>query len=566
MTAYPPPLFSFSTLKFNSLIYEVADTVTAVASSIVNALSIITNKIYTYDTALTRELWTDSSLTSIILGNQTANIELGNYDVKANGEITCFNTLTPINLFNTNYAMSISNNSNYTTLSHGQIAGDLLYLGNQLNTNVIGGFQLIDQTLTALVPTNPVNLFNTNTTGSISLGTGLSLFQSLTLGNSSCIINFGAFSVSSNAWATTSPTVNVNLFGNLTSGTLSLSLGQTAGTTTTIGNSVNTNKVGNFNFIGNGITSSSAITNVTLFNNLTDGGIVIGNAIGLGNVTIANNQLISASVNIGSAVGKVKCSNITMQGNTIAGSATNSTIGLFGENTNGTINMGINQIAGGNVVIGNSAGIVTLGDQFKFSGSSLTSQAIGSAITLFNNITTGSGTIFNGLTTGSLNIMNAMTTGFCNIGGTAVSTGGLRLYNAITMGYTTLVLPTSNQVGYVTGNLSSTTGNVTLPTANVISNYSTFSLPTGVWIASVSLAQITVSAGSYVNFYLADATLGSSSRNWSGPTSGTSNPSMLIVATLTNTTSSPVTKWLTAVSGITNFIVGTGSVILTRIA
>jgi len=506
MSAYPPPLFSFSTLKFNRLIYEVADVV---ASTMVNVLSIITNKIFTYDVNQSRELWCDSDVSPINIGslgttainigsssniNQigdiliegfkidsvggqlnigdnstllyiganispgdtlvvgnattsffnggfefiqsdirasdplidahiisltTANVLLGedvdsshfvqigsslcevyvgNYIFQVNGTVRCTDPSVPLSLYSDSASLTIGDSSNYIYFGQAQILGDAVYIGNQNNTNYLGGFRLDNQTLVAQVPTDPVLLFKSNQI--IELGTTQVATNTITIGNDVNTNYIGGIQIDNQTLAAINPSASVNLFN--ADEIITLGTSQVATNTLTIGSSTNSNKVGNFNFIGDAITSSSISTNVTLMNNLTTGTLSIGTS-----------QTSTANLNLGSATSTILC-----------------------------------------------------GTNFRFQASALTSSAVSSAITFYNNITTG-----------SLTLLGSLTSAFVNIGGTAVTTGGLRLYNAITMGYTTLITPTVNQVGYIqTG-----TGATATLAATTTTTVRTLMLGAGVW-------------------------------------------------------------------------------------
>jgi len=603
MSAYPPPLFSFSTLKFNSLIYEVTETVTAVASSIVNVLSIITNKIFTYDTGLSRELWTDSNLTPILIGSDTTNIELGGFRA-IGGAMTYFDPLVAINLFNDSSSLTIGNNSIFVELGHAQVAGDLLFVGNQLNTTYVGGIQINNQTLVALVDTDPVNLFDTNT-ASITLGQGVDIGNSITIGNSDCNINIGGFQMSFGNLTYYTPLnpvylfndsnviyfgqnsnelyigqgqlatdylyvgnqVNINFIAGFllnnqsiealvnadpvylvatTTGNIIFGTGQGATNNLTIGSATNNNKVGKFTFTGDSITSSAVSSAITMFNNITTGSVsiatagssitlgTVGNTNTIGRFSFAGNTINSSGT--GSTLAILNNQTHTFGCNMLTG-FTGATINFATGLTTGPLNIAVNQTATGNINIGSAVSTILCGPNFRFQGSALTSSAVTSAITLFNNITTGSIQFGTGLTgnmtigsatntnkvglftflanalsttnlattlslfasqTGSVNFLTAMTANtiaigyssainiasglvgsFVDIGGSATTTGGLRLYSAITMAYTALTTPISNQVGYIqvgTGTLNSVSPSTT--------TLRTLSLGVGVWILS----------------------------------------------------------------------------------
>jgi hypothetical protein len=644
MTAYNPPLFSFSTLKFNSLIYEVADTVSTVASSIVHALSIITNKIFTYDTSLSRDLWCDSDLSPInigtlntigndintgsysnnnyigdvsisqfridgrnselhigdntallyvgtnavpggtlvfgnpttpfinggfqfyqsdirptnttydshimgfatsniflgedidsshglFLGNTFCNAYLGNYVFETN-TIRCFDTAININVFNDSSSLTIGDNSNYVYLAHGQLAGDLLYVGNQNNTTYIGGFQLDNQTLKALVPANPVNLFTTNT-GNISFGTGLGAGKYIYIGSLTNTNQIGSL-----YWLGQS-IYPVNTASQL-------SIGSTLTSSLVLGNATNTNQLGKFVHTGTSLSMAGvATTAVDLFTGTTGlislggttGNILIGgintlNQTLTGNITTDPVNLFtttSGQITIGNTTNTNTVGRINFVGNAITSSSITTAVQLFNTQTSGNISMGTGLNSLQTLTMGNANCIVNFGN-YSVLGNSMSSSSVTGAMTMLNNITTGSIqlgagvtglgsiqiggtstaniyvglwtitaagfnyytnaaiTLFqaittstvnfcNALTTGSLNIASTLTSGFVNIGGTGVTTGGLRLYNAITMGYTTLVTPTANQIGYtMTG-----TGTITQSTT-AETTIRTITLTVGVWI------------------------------------------------------------------------------------
>jgi hypothetical protein len=74
-----------------------------------------------------------------------------------------------------------------------------------------------------------------------------------------------------------------------------------------------------------------------------------------------------------------------------------------------------------------SSGVVSLASTFNFKPNTISSSAVNSAITLFNNITTGSIGIANGVTTGSISIANALSSGTLNI---CTSGGNINIGNA----------------------------------------------------------------------------------------------------------------------------------------
>ena len=320
MTAYNPPLFSFGGLKFNKLIYEVADTVASSIATIVNLFSITTNQILTFDVNQLRELWTDSSISAIYIGSTTATMHVGSFDFFGN---------------------------------------DIRSQNPSLTLNVFGG-----------------------TTEEIRIGQDVITGNNLVLGNHNCTLELGKVLL-----------------------------------------------------LGDDILYYDQTVPVSLLKD-------------------------SEVINIG--------------------------------NDSQVISIGTTQLATGNINIGSTVSTILCGPNFRFQGSALTSAAVGSAMSLFNNIVSGSGTFFNGLTTGSLSIMSAMTTGFCNIGGTSVSTGGLRLYNPITMGYAALLTPTANQIGYIkAGTFFSS---ATSLTPRILAN---IELGVGVWILKAR-AWLNVGIAQYV--------------------------------------------------------------------
>ena len=644
MSAYPPPLFQFPTLKFNSLIYEVTETVSAVASSIVNVLSIITNKIFTYDTGLSRELWTDSDLMPIIIGSPTTDTQLGGF-LTSGANLAFYNTAETVYLFQGSNEVYIANISPYIFLGHGQVAGDLLYVGNQLNTNYIGGFQLIDQTLTALVDTNPVHLFDTNT-ASITLGQGVDIGNSVTIGNSDCNVACGGFQMSFGNltyYTSLSPVFlfndsNVIYFGqnckelyigqgqtssdyvflgnqtnintvagfliinqsiealvnadpvslvDSSTGNITLGTGQGVGNNIIIGSSTNTNRVSNFNFVGNDITSSSPTTNVSFMSNLTSAGLSIGSG-----------QNALGTVNIGSVLSTILCGpNFRFQGPALTSGSLTTNITMFNELTTGSVQLAVNQTAGGSVSIGNFGNTNRMGN-FTYLGNVITSSG-SNTLNLYNNQTHANGcnflagftgatinflaglssgplniavnqsatgnvnigssvstillgpnfrfqgsaltssavtsaiSLFGNITTGSVTILNAMTTAFCNIGGTAVTTGGLRLYNAITMGYTTLITPTVNQVGYI----QQGTGTLNTVTG-VTTTLRTLVLGVGVWILTGRLWSN--GSANYVSLFISNS--GNSVSN---------THASILTGTASGNNAGSINKYLTVTTGTT---------------
>jgi hypothetical protein len=326
---------------------------------------------------------------------------------------------------------------------------------------------------------------------------------------------------SSNNLQGTSITSNITLFTNTTSGNIDLGTGLLSTATNTVGNSVCKNKIGNVVITDKTFSTPNTTDSVSLFNNIVSGNITLGTGGTSGSITIGTTNTTDLFL-----------SNLNIRGSEIYGRAVSATCGLFDNITTGIINIGSGLLSGGalNIALGTAGSIIIGGS-------------------------------------GNINLGQNITTNAVSIGQNGVTTsGGLKLYSPITLGYTSFTAPNSVQIGWRSGNISSVTGNVNMPTSNVINNYSTFSVPTGVWFVEISLIQISVIAGSYVNLYLSTASLSTSGFVCYMSTSGSSNPSMSISTTITNTSASATTRWLCVTCGPNNFVMGQGSVYLTRIA
>jgi hypothetical protein len=302
---------------------------------------------------------------------------------------------------------------------------------------------------------------------------------SLTLGTGA-IVSVGNITSSGNITGTFTGTVN----GGSITGT-SLTLG--TGAIVSVGNITSS---GNITGTFTGTTNGGTITGTSL--TLGTGAIVsVGNITSSGNIT----GTFTGTVNGGSITGTsltlgtgaiVSVGNITSSGvltiNTLEGSASSSSIALYDNLTNGTINLCTNtthtgaiNIGTGNtsaalgITLGNSLNPVTVGGNLTVNGT-LSCASFAPASISINTITsTGSlpdnVNFYNNQTSGILNIgVNAGRTGAINIGtGSTGSTSNINignLYTTVTIGTTTNV--TGNLVLYGAIRVPSGTSNMVI--------------------------------------------------------------------------------------------------------
>lgn len=322
-----------------------------------------------------------------------------------------------------------------------------------------------------------VTLYTETTSGNIELGTGQDALSILKLGNQNNTNLIGGISVVNQAIEPDYLDQNMYVGSNLTTGNLiianpladvrlcgmtinnqdinavdpndTMGFGFNMGTTAylTIGNSTNNNMIGNIHITGQTLTTEYPSQPVNLFNDLitstlsfcggmTSGIINMATAMTTGFVNIGTYMTVGA-VNIGSATSNVLLNNsFLFSGNSLItqsaslalnlfNNITTATVSMLNGMTTGTFNLATNQTAGGNVVIGNFANTNRMGN-FTYLGNAITSSG-SNTLQLYNNQTHANGcNMLNGFTTATVNIANGLTTGILNLA-TALTTGTLNL-------------------------------------------------------------------------------------------------------------------------------------------
>jgi hypothetical protein len=449
MTAYNPPLFSFSTLKFNSLIYEVADALTSVASSIASAFSISVNKLLTFDPLISRELWTDSAVSPIYIGSIADNLYIGN----------------------------------------AQGAGDNTYIGNSVNTNRVGNFEFLANDVRSTSPASPLFIGST-TTAPVQIAQNVDIGYYVSIGNNDCGTEIGGFRTSVGNLTFFNPLTAINLFTTTTEN-ISLGTALGAGKFIYIGSLTNTNQIGSLYWLGQSIFPVNTASQLSIGSTLT-AGLVLGNATnanqlgkfvhtgtamsmagalstavdlfisttglitlgGTGNIQIGginiSNQTLTAvvsidpvnlfnnsssliigssatSVSVGSFAPNLYFGSAQILGNNVEiGTSANTNIigrvrivnqtltavddtasvNLFNTNT-GNISLGTSQVATNNIIIGSATNNNKIGN-FNFIANDITSSSISTNVSFLNNLTTGALSIATGQTaSGTINIGSA---------------------------------------------------------------------------------------------------------------------------------------------------------------
>lgn len=256
-------------------------------------------------------------------------------------------------------------------------------------------FYIISDDLKHNVPANPIELFTT-TTANITLGQG----GRINLGSNRMYL-------SGNDLLHTTPATSFNLF-NTTTGTITLGAS----------NKINLGTI--VSVTGNTIASAASSNTVNLFNNITTGTINLLTGIRTaGALNIASNTDVSntntAPVNIGgtntsATNGQLSRINLNLNGNNIwsntetltsfrsagginlASWGANSTINIGAEaGTTTTVNIGVGgsgkaiNFSGNNVNIGTSSGVI-----MSYVTPSIDCYSSATLVSLFNSLTTGS--------------------------------------------------------------------------------------------------------------------------------------------------------------------------------
>ena len=390
MTAYNPPLYSFTNLNFNPTIFETGQTVPASSNSSstfptgINTDSIqpisVGDTIALYDTSTGTINFGNNSTTRININSQYVRIDgSSNALMSIGGSITSNGIYIGGNISRASpiYIGSGANTTSgsATILQSGDNNAGDAYICNGINNS---GTTWINSRTYNTGITN-INV-GSNSSGAVNIGNGTSATGAITIGNTTNTNKIGSVIIIGNNFSTPAVSDSVVLFNNLTTGSLKLGTSLTSGKLLTIGTTTNTNIIGGVNIINQDIEPQATGSAMTIGNSLT-GTLNIGNSTNVnyvGGMSITG-QLVEPKV-LGTA---------TTICNTLLGS-----LSIAGA-----------QFAGTKTTIGNTANTNQIG------GVSIINQAVsavaaGTATTLFNNLTAALtiGTTTNSNQLGGVNI------------------------------------------------------------------------------------------------------------------------------------------------------------------
>ena len=365
--------------------------------------------------------------------NTTGNIFIGTGAILNTNHIKC-NDLQG-ELQGDSVTLYTETTSGNIELGSGQDALSILKIGNQNNTNLIGGISVVNQAI------EPDYLDQNMYVGS-NLTTG-----NLIIANSLADVRIGGMTINNQDINAVDPNDTMGFGFNM-------------GTTAylTIGNSTNNNMIGNIHITGQTLTTEYPSQPVNLFNDLitstlsfcggmTSGILNVATAMTTGFVNIGTYMTVGA-VNIGSSTCNVLLNNsflfsgnsLITQSATLAlnlfNNITTATVSMLNGMTSGTFNLCNNLLAATTttatqstssfVNVGSVSTEITLGT-FRFFNTTLSlNSSTASTVNLLNNLLTGIINFGNGLTTGTINMATGMTTGIINMA-TGMTTGSLNL-------------------------------------------------------------------------------------------------------------------------------------------
>lgn len=368
------------------------------------------------------EIGADSTSTSSVIGVGTGTSQTSSTVNIGTGSSSSTATLNIGTSNNATSSINLSQGSGTTNIS-GNGTGLMTIAGS-------GAFRM-----TAGI-TQAVQLFNTSTTGNMTVGTGLTT-GSLTLGSASSgsmvlssagstLTIVGTFSASATAAVTlfnTNTTTNITLGGGLTSGLLTL--GNVSGS----GSLVLSN-------VGSTLTSTSSFTavaaagsNVNLFNTTTTGNISSGSGLTSGTLSLGNSSMSgtitlnnAGTINVGSGNSttvNIGGSSTTSVGISATGSAglinlTSGTGAISLTTSNSTGSTGGVNLTTGNVTTSGTAGDITLTPGTSTvsgsGGNTVIKASAGSSVANNGNIklvTASNGTATGSLTTSIIGIYDS---------------------------------------------------------------------------------------------------------------------------------------------------------------
>ena len=369
-----------------------------------------------------------------------------------------------------------------TTISNGTITANTLKI-NELTTN----------TIKSTTPSATVNAYIANT-GNINIGGSTStlklsntiepfstvspvnLFPSATnivVGNESDIVKVSKYEFIGDDIVGMTNNDTTRLFNNLTEGELNIAPSLTTGSCT-IGSTTSSNKVGRFTFNDFFLNFDDPFGYVACFDDAECYFGDYSDYCGIGTsskaLNLGNFQFEESYVRLGSNVNTNYVGRFTFFEDAITSNAVDSAITMFDNITTGSLE----------IATGLTSGVLTLGNDFNansvgkfdFIGDDMLSNAVDTATTMMSNITTGSLEIGTGLTTGALTLGNATNTntvGKFNLIGDAITSSAVSSVSSILGNITTGSLSIAEGIttGVVNVGQSLTTGFLNLGSSSL---------------------------------------------------------------------------------------------------
>ena len=337
MTAYNPPLYSFSGLDFNPTIFETGQTAAAASSNssssfpsgintdIIRGIG-TSDPISLYDTTTStitfggtstifmnnmsfkdRSINAKTSILPFTIGADTsANVAIGNsadvYTVDLRGNTTAGSGT----LFFGNSGINGRIEGNTGSLNLGTSSTTTINIGNTTTSVInVGNLTVTAQEIKGITPANSLSLgstqsgiliignnSNTNRIGSISiigqtintltpatdLTIGTTQTSNIVIGNATYNTQVGNFSFLGNTIKSVNDTGIHTVLQNVTSGSISIGTGLLSTGSSMLGSLTSSNQIGSINVTAQTVNPVNANTNMNICSNQDTGTLVIGTA------------------------------------------------------------------------------------------------------------------------------------------------------------------------------------------------------------------------------------------------------------------------------------------------
>ena len=408
-----------------------------------------------------------SSITFVIFAQGGGGAAAPQYSIQYNGDGlgafagTADFTYTPSGSNDTvALATSNANNNAFINLSNGTGTSTIAAQGTGLmSLTSAGAF-----TATAAVASN-VSLFNTTTTGNITVGAALTngggdLTLGTTGGSGQLLLDGSATLTSpANITLTSSATGAIVIGGSMTTGTIDIGAAMTGGTIT-IGDTAGPGEIlmstsaMTLTSVGTFTATAAVASNVSLFDTTTTGNITVGAALTNG----------GGDLTLGTTGGSGQ---LLLNGSATLTSPTNVTIT---PSATGTIDIGA-AMTGGTITIGDTAGpgeilMSTSTITLTSVGTFIARGAAGSNVTLFDTTVAGNITLGSASHTGTTSItagsgaITISNTGTVNVGSTTSTT--VNIGGTATTALNLLATGTSGDIVATAGDSAAAAGDVTV--------------------------------------------------------------------------------------------------------